>query len=158
MGYEPASAFDYMGYCDPSWVSDYRWRLAFEQIRALTSWDYESAAPTPDAEGAVKLTGVVYDDGSQRWWVVDGLVAEEVGHAMEPIRSGDDATALSWPAVRSDIQDMEGSSFIQIQLGSEDDVEAILGSGLQFRLDGLDYAVEGAAVEDLRRAKELQQP
>ncbi len=156
--YAPNTGKDYMSYCSPSWVSDYRWKKLFDHMRELTSWDYESAAPTPDAEGAVKLTGVVYDDGSQRWWVVDGLVADEVGHTMEPIRSGDDATALSWPAVRSDIQDMEGSSFIQIQLGSEDDVEAILGSGLQFRLDGLDYAVEGASVEDLRRAKELQQP
>ena len=31
-GYGPDSAFDYMGYRDPSWVSDYRWRKAYEQI------------------------------------------------------------------------------------------------------------------------------
>jgi hypothetical protein len=127
-------------------------------MRELTSWDYASMEPTPDAEGAVKLTGVVYADGTHQWWIVDGLIASDIGNVMEPISTGSDATALSWPAVRSDVQDMEGSSFIQIQLGSEDDVAKILKSGLQFRLDGLDYGVEGASVEDLRRAATLQQP
>jgi hypothetical protein len=70
-GYEPASAFDYMGYCDPSWVSDYRWRLAFEQIRALTSWDYEYA-PAPEVPAMHLLQGLLYEDGSQEWWTTLG--------------------------------------------------------------------------------------
>lgn len=156
--YAPNTGKDYMSYCSPSWVSDYRWKRLFDHMRELTSWDYASMEPTPDAEGAVKLTGVVYADGTHQWWIVDGLIASDIGNVMEPISTGSDATALSWPAVRSDVQDMEGSSFIQIQLGSEDDVAKILKSGLQFRLDGLDYGVEGASVEDLRRAATLQQP
>ncbi|MGB1698696.1 MAG: hypothetical protein ACPHRO_02000 [Nannocystaceae bacterium] len=60
-----------MGYCDPSWVSDYRWRLAFEQIRALTSWDYEYA-PAPEAPATHLLQGLLYEDGSQEWWTTLG--------------------------------------------------------------------------------------
>ncbi|MGB1700142.1 MAG: hypothetical protein ACPHRO_09325, partial [Nannocystaceae bacterium] len=156
--YAPNTGKDYMSYCSPSWVSDYRWRKLFDHMRELTSWDYESSEPAPEETGAVKLVGVVYADGTQRWWVVNGVIVPEIGHAMDPISSGSGESKLVWPGVRSDIQDLEDSSFIQIQLGSEDDVAAILDAGFQFRLDGLDYGVDGADVKALHRGKELHQP
>ena len=70
-GYGPDSAFDYMGYCDPSWVSDYRWRKAYEQIRILTSWDYESSVDVPAPERHL-LQGLIYEDGTQEWWTTLG--------------------------------------------------------------------------------------
>ena len=70
-GYGPDSAFDYMGYCDPSWVSDYRWRKAYEQIRILTSWDYESSVEVPTPPRHL-LQGLIYEDGTQEWWTTLG--------------------------------------------------------------------------------------
>lgn len=156
--YAPTTGKDYMSYCSPSWVSDYRWKKLFDHMRILTSWDYESSTPLPSNDGAVKLTGVIYADGTEHWWVVDGRVASSIGTPGNTITSGSGATALQWPTVVSDIQDMEGSSFIQVQLGSEDDVAQILEEGIAFELNGLPAGVGGEDIEDLRRAATLEQP
>lgn len=104
--YGPDSAFDYMGYCDPSWVSDYRWRRAFDQIRTLTSWDYESSA-TPPTPGHT-LQGLLYQDGSQEWWTTlsaavpsTEAVASNVTLQLEAAPSVD-VTAQVW-----EVQDSE---------------------------------------------------
>ena len=156
--YAPTTGKDYMSYCSPSWVSDYRWRKLHDHMRVLTSWDYESSTPQPGAETAAKLTGVVYADGTQRWWLVDGLVADDIGEAVAPLTSGTGATQLKWPTVRSDIRDMEGSSFVQVQLGSDDEAAHLLERGLRVQLDGWTYEAAPDQIEDLRAETQLHVP
>jgi len=70
----PNTARDYMSYCGPEWVSDYTWVKVFSQIRALTSWDYESRAEAWEPQGHT-LQGQIYPDGTQEWWTMPGSFA-----------------------------------------------------------------------------------
>lgn len=44
--HDPSDTFDYMSYCEPSWVSDWTWDKTFDRIATLTSWD-EDEQPSP---------------------------------------------------------------------------------------------------------------
>ena len=39
--YDPSETYDLMSYCNPRWVSDWSWSLAYQRIRTLSSWDSE---------------------------------------------------------------------------------------------------------------------
>ncbi len=69
--HNPTGTFDYMTYCSPNWVSDWTWTKTFNQIRTLTGWDYEDAAPQPTPEGEV-LIGLLMKDGTEHWWTTPG--------------------------------------------------------------------------------------
>jgi hypothetical protein len=69
--HSPTAEYDYMTYCGPNWVSDWGWSKTFNQIRELTSWDYEDAGQDPITEGEV-LMGLLMNDGSERWWTTPG--------------------------------------------------------------------------------------
>jgi hypothetical protein len=74
----PTSQFDYMSYCNPTWVSGWNWVKTLEQIRILTSWDYEDGVPEPDplsAENEI-LVGVLHQDGTEQWWTTFGGINE----------------------------------------------------------------------------------
>ncbi|HLT36602.1 MAG TPA: hypothetical protein VK034_09955, partial [Enhygromyxa sp.] len=69
--HSPTGTYDYMTYCGPNFVSDWTWSKTFNQIRTLTSWDYEGAAPDPAADGEV-LIGLLFNDGTEHWWTTPG--------------------------------------------------------------------------------------
>lgn len=68
--------FDYMSYCNPTWVSDWQWKETFERIRTLSSWE---GADMEDAlEGRYLLTGSVNTEtGESVWWTDRGWVEPE---------------------------------------------------------------------------------
>ena len=70
--YNPNTFVDYMSYCNPTWVSDYNWGLNHEQVRQLSSWDYEG--PGADDEGLFVevLHGTVHPGGYEAWWTSPG--------------------------------------------------------------------------------------
>jgi hypothetical protein len=63
----PTDVFEYMTYCDPSWVSDWTWNKAYYNIQTLTSWDYEDKLELPPSIDVLKA--VVFDDGHGTWWI-----------------------------------------------------------------------------------------
>ena len=78
--HNPTVSFDYMTYCDKTWVSDWRWSKAFTRIATLTSWDAGAPVPEgPDAGliGTEVLVGALYPDGSEEWFVLDGGIEPE---------------------------------------------------------------------------------
>ncbi len=68
--------FDYMSYCNPTWVSDWQWKETFERIRTLSSWE---GADMQDAlEGRYVLMGSVNTQtGEASWWTDRGWVEPE---------------------------------------------------------------------------------
>jgi hypothetical protein len=69
--HSPTATRDIMTYCAPNWVSDWGWSKAFNRIRTLTSWDYEGAPADPVPPGEVMI-GLVFKDGTERWWTTPG--------------------------------------------------------------------------------------
>jgi hypothetical protein len=63
--------YDYMSYCNPTWVSDWQWKETFQRIQTLSSWE---AADMQDAmQGRYVLTGSVNTEtGEASWWTDRG--------------------------------------------------------------------------------------
>ncbi len=89
--------YDYMSYCNPTWVSDWQWKETFERIRTLSSW--ESADMEGALEGRYLLTGSVNTEtGESVWWTDRGWVEPEQATPNHRIRfsyeDGDDDELL----------------------------------------------------------------
>ncbi len=85
--------YDYMSYCNPTWVSDWQWKETFQRIQTLSSWE---GADMQDAlEGRYVLTGAVNTEtGEAQWWTDRGWVEPEDAEANHRVRfSYDDATS-----------------------------------------------------------------
>jgi len=68
--------FDYMGYCNPTWVSDWQWKATYERIRELSSWDAADMADAMD-RSSVLMGSVNSETGESHWWVDRGWVEPE---------------------------------------------------------------------------------
>ncbi len=60
---DPADCADFMGYCDPSWVSDYTWNGLYDRITELAQL-YPPAAPSPVRRMHVNLVRGTIDTGA----------------------------------------------------------------------------------------------
>ncbi len=81
--FSPSNRKDYMSYCTPVWVSDWTWDWVHEQVRQLTSWDYEDQAG-PD-EFTEILHGWVHPSGEQGWWTSPGELPDDMLTTAESI-------------------------------------------------------------------------
>ncbi|MGH1342855.1 MAG: M66 family metalloprotease [Nannocystales bacterium] len=94
--------FDYMSYCNPTWVSDWQWKETFARIQTLSSWE---GADMQDAmEGRYVLMGSVNTEtGEASWWTDRGWVEPEDAAPNYRIRySFDDASTDETLLVDSD--------------------------------------------------------
>jgi hypothetical protein len=109
--YDPGNRRDYMSYCTPTWVSDWTWGFVHEQVRQLTSWDYQAPAsddelssrPGDRADFVEVLHGWVHPSGLEGWWTSPGelpaemlTVAESVAYYDEDGLLIDELPAASW--------------------------------------------------------------
>jgi hypothetical protein len=78
-----ADHYDYMSYCNPTWVSDYQWKATFERIRELSSWEVGAAAPG----GEFVLVGMLDPRTGESTWFTDrGSLAQhrtDAGYEIE---------------------------------------------------------------------------
>jgi hypothetical protein len=95
--HSPTASYDYMTYCGPNWVSDWTWSKTFNQIRALTSWDYEGAAAEPQADSEV-LIGLLMKDGSETWWTTKGGREPEYWSGAQTVAFEYDGEIIEQPA------------------------------------------------------------
>jgi hypothetical protein len=95
--HSPTAEYDYMTYCGPNWVSDWGWSKTFNQIRELTSWDYEGATQDPVTEGEV-LMGLLMNDGSERWWTTPGGRSPEAWSGAQTIAFEYEGEVIHQPA------------------------------------------------------------
>ncbi|MFV8752828.1 hypothetical protein ACNOYE_19970 [Nannocystaceae bacterium ST9] len=72
--YSPDSFYDYMTYCNPTWVSTWSWDRNFYRIRTLTSWEGEAIGPEDQKP---ILMGSLAPDGSEFWWTVRGSLPSQ---------------------------------------------------------------------------------
>ena len=108
--YSPSSTYDFMGYCDPSWTSDWTWERLATRNALLTV-----SAPLPEDDGTL-LQGVIGEDGQEHWITLQGTLPEDAvtqGHFME--LWGDDDLIARVPAYRGHIGESE-AQVIVIQL------------------------------------------
>lgn len=75
----PATYRDYMTYCAKTWVSDYGWRLTYDTIRELTSWDQAGA---PRLAGGKIVAASLSPEGRARALVTRGDVPRRDGDAL----------------------------------------------------------------------------
>jgi hypothetical protein len=75
--YRPELNFDYMGYCDPSWVSAWTWDKEYYQISTLTAWDYDDGGQLQLPPPKDVLKAIIYEDGSGDWWTGPGSLDAE---------------------------------------------------------------------------------
>ncbi len=108
----PDNNYDFMSYCEPSWVSTWSWHKSFSRIRTLTSWEYEDQAgfdyelgPTGYAEKDL-LIGSLNGDGTEFWWTSHGTLpsnadpyGDEYAHHVE-LRSDGELIAVLPSVVR----------------------------------------------------------
>jgi len=94
--------FDYMSYCNPTWVSDWQWKETFARIQTLSSWE---GADMQDAmDGRYVLMGSVNTEtGEASWWTDRGWVEPEDAAPNYRVRfSFDDASSDDTLLVDSD--------------------------------------------------------
>jgi hypothetical protein len=63
---EPSGYKDIMGYCDPTWISDYHFNKIFSRVAYANSTG-DVLITDPDRYPGVFKTAIVHDDGSLTW-------------------------------------------------------------------------------------------
>ncbi len=77
--------YDYMSYCNPTWVSDWQWKETFQRIQTLSAW--EGADMQGALEGRYILTGSVNTEtGEASWWTDRGWVDAEMAEPNHRMR------------------------------------------------------------------------
>jgi hypothetical protein len=75
--YSPANHFDYMSYCNPSWMSTFSWNKTYTRAAKLTSWDYlDEDEYGPWGEDRPLLYGSLTNTGEEFWWIGHGTLPE----------------------------------------------------------------------------------
>jgi hypothetical protein len=69
--HSPTASYDFMTYCQPTWVSDWGWSKAYERVQTLTAWDYEGPGQDEQLDGEV-LIGLLFNDGTEQWSTTRG--------------------------------------------------------------------------------------
>lgn len=83
--FAPDDAYDYMSYCEPSWVSDWTWARTHERIAALTSYaDAMPGEPSMPSEQGWLLIAAPRGQG-MHWWVAPGRVDPARVHGGERV-------------------------------------------------------------------------
>lgn len=124
----PSNHTDYMGYCNPTWVSDWQWNATYDRIRTLSSWD---AADMSMPEGQAVLMGMINpDNGETHWWTDRGYITEGT-----ELASDHELTFLAGDEVLNVSQ-------VQVQSWTEGPgitVRAPLPEGYDERVTGIEY-------------------
>ncbi len=154
--YSPNQHTDFMSYCRPYWVSDYRWIKSFNHQRIMTSWSMGNAVADAPVQiegyaGAV-LIGLITPDAEPQWWInsrktapevsLDGEleVALELGGAVVPVAS----------RVKQ-IPDLPGARLVEVPLVTGVDVDAI--TSIRVHGSGVAAVQASPAIVDYRGLK-----
>ena len=143
--YLPGQHTDFMSYCRPYWVSDYRWGKSFLHQTTMTSWGGADMGPGPeqgDYQGAV-LVGLVTPMGDgDVWWInsrasapADATLLSDVAVELETA-----AGTLAMPTKVLDVPDIPGAFMVEMPLHGDLDPQAIERVRVRGRMMDLDMA------------------
>ncbi len=127
--YLPESYADFMSYCRPYWVSDYRFKKNYGVQSALTAFAGASMIPPEPPPGytGVMLTGVVQPEAETRWWINHNAMPPEVS-LDTPMRLGlrTRAGEFDLPADARPLPDVPGGAWlVSVPLVEELDVAEV---------------------------------
>jgi hypothetical protein len=111
--HSPTATFDYMSYCQPVFASDWTWSKTYDQIRELTSWDYEAPPANPEPEREV-LIGLLLKNGEERWWTAKGGREAEYFSGAQSVTLDYGDEQMNLPAAVEELVD--GNKMVTIQL------------------------------------------
>ncbi|MGB1700169.1 MAG: hypothetical protein ACPHRO_09465 [Nannocystaceae bacterium] len=151
--YLPEQHTDFMSYCRPYWVSDYRWRKSFLHQTTMTSWGGADMGPGTeqgDFQDAV-LVGLVTPTGEgDVWWVnsrhqqpADATLVSDVSVELQT-----DAGTLAMPTKVLDVPDIPGAFMVEMPLFGDLDPQKIERIRLRGRL--MDFEQTAPEIRDHR--------
>jgi hypothetical protein len=123
--YDPASYADFMSYCRPYWVSDYRFRKNYGVLSQLTAW--AGAGAPAVGPNRTMLAGIVQADGQTRFWVYDNPLPPPVHAGALQLEVRTDGGALALPTDVRPLPDVPGASLVQVVLPEHVDTLDIRG-------------------------------
>jgi hypothetical protein len=126
--YDPTAYKDFMSYCRPYWISDYRFSKNYVVQSTLTSFlgAGMQPPPTPPGYSGVMLTGMVQPDGETRWWINDNARPPEVrpgGLLRLGLRTP--AGEFELAADSRPLGDVPGAYLVQVPLGEALEIEVV---------------------------------
>jgi hypothetical protein len=132
--YDPSAYKDFMSYCRPYWVSDYRFSKNYVVQSTLTSFAGAGMLPPtqPPGYSGIVLTGIVQPDGESRWWINENPMPPAV-RADAPMRLElrTQAGELELPADARPLPEMPGAYLVSVplvdalQIEQVDDIQTI---------------------------------
>lgn len=154
--YLPDQHTDFMSYCRPYWVSDYRWRKSFSHQTTMTSWggaDMGSGTEQGDFQNA-SLIGLVTPTGEDDvWWVnsrtkvpADATLLSDVSVEVET-----DAGTLAMPTKVIDVPDIPGAFMVEMPMYGDLDPQNIQRMRVRGRM--MDLEVDAPQIRDHRDLK-----
>ena len=152
--YSPNSHTDFMSYCRPYWVSDYRWNKSFNHQRIITSWG-AGAAPSPDSPavdgyaGAV-LVGLILPGSETQWWINTREHAPRLDPGLEvELELG--GAVVSTAGRIKELPDLPGAKLVEVPLTTGVDADVI--TGIRVHGLGVEALSVGPAIRDHRGLK-----
>ncbi|PRQ09021.1 hypothetical protein [Enhygromyxa salina] len=150
--YAPESFTDFMSYCRPYWVSDYRFTKSYNVQRMLTAWaGADMTGPTvaaPDGYAGTVLTGVVQAGGESRWWINENSTPPQAklgGELRVELRTA--AGSFELATDTRPLPDVPDGRLVQVPLVDGVTLEDIEVIGVH---GGLELEVSAAEIVDRR--------
>ncbi|HLT40905.1 MAG TPA: hypothetical protein VK034_31725, partial [Enhygromyxa sp.] len=153
--YSPNTHTDFMSYCRPYWVSDYRWTKSFNHQKIITSWSAGNmAANAPELAGysGAVLVGLVVPDGETTWWINTRKTPPEVepgGELQVELELGGAVTPVA--SRIKDLPDLPGARLVEVPLVDGIDGDSI--TGIRVRGPGVVQVQASPAIQDYRGLK-----
>ncbi|PRP92808.1 hypothetical protein ENSA5_47210 [Enhygromyxa salina] len=130
--YDPLGYTDFMSYCRPYWISDYRFTRSYNVQTVLTAFagaNMQGAAPAPTGDTRTVLTGIVQPEGETLWWVNDSPTPPEPSLDAElRVVLSTEAGELELGTDTRPLPDLPGGRLVQVPLAEGialEDIEAI---------------------------------
>ncbi|KIG17975.1 hypothetical protein DB30_02190 [Enhygromyxa salina] len=153
--YAPEAYTDFMSYCRPYWISDYRFTKSYNVQRMLTAWaGADMPGPSvalPDGYTGSVLTGIVQAGGESQWWVNANPmppVAKLGGELRVSVRTG--AGEIELATDTRLLPDVPEGRLVQVPLVDGVAFEDVVGIDVQAVHGGLTLEVDAGEIRDAR--------
>jgi len=135
--------YDYMSYCEPSWVSDWTWAKTFFRIQVMTEWEHGSGFAAPPTQPL--LRGQVSPDGRNVWWIEEGALDKERISGHRRVTFDLDGDKVAQLAV---VQPISDSEVVWVSTPLPANFERV--RGIRYESEDLSVAIDPTQL-DIRR-------
>lgn len=158
--YSPNVYTDFMSYCRPYWVSDYRWNKSYNHQKIITSWSAgEIVADAPVIQGyaGAVLVGLVRADGAADWWINTRPRPPKVDMIGElQVEIQVDGASVAVARRIKQLPDLPGARLVEIPLVDGIDIDSI--TGIRVHGAAIDVVQASPAIRDFRELKISGEP